>query len=382
MSNEIVLQLHPSPANGRNSEATFVALQGGRILIAWSKFTGSDNTDFGAGVIAARWSDHEGRTWSHDDRVLVENEGSTNVMSPSLLRLHDGRIALLYLRKDGLDQCIPYIRFSSDEAATFSAPVRVIPVAGYHCVNNDRLVQLRSGRLIMAVASCRWRGPALRPVEELLAGDDSERPDYDGQPCLASPALINFYFSDDGGATWYESVGSYYRCFPDGTGVDEPGLVELVDGRLWSYSRSGPLGLPGVGGRQWQSFSTDEGNTWQEPEPSQFVSPCSPMQVKRIPSTGDLLAVWNDQSGRFQVPPPLPISWGRTPLACAVSRDEGATWAHHKLLEDAPDHGFCYPALHFAADAVLISYNAGGATSRNPLDTQRVRRITLDEIYA
>ncbi len=98
--------------------------------------------------------------------------------------------------------------------------------------------------------------------------------------------------------------------------------------------------------------------------------------------TGDLLVVWNDHSGRFRVPKPQPLSWWRTPLVCAISKDEGWTWRHHQLLESAPDHGFCYPAIHFAGDAVLLSYNAGGTGSRNPLDTQRVRRITLDELYA
>jgi hypothetical protein len=102
------------------------------------------------------------------------------------------------------------------------------------------------------------------------------------------------------------------------------------------------------------------------------------MQVKRHPTRKLLVAVWNDQSGYFKVPKPKPISWGRTPLACAASTDEGKTWRGRMLLERAPDHGFCYPAVHFTDDdAVLISYNAGGATTRNPLDLQRVRRVPL-----
>jgi hypothetical protein len=140
--------------------------------------------------------------------------------------------------------------------------------------------------------------------------------------------------------------------------------------------------MEGYGKRQWQTFSRDGGQVWSPPEPSQFVSPCSPMHVKRIPGTGHLLAVWNDHSERFKVPKPEPISWARTPLVSAISDDEGKTWKHHKLLEGAPDHGFCYPAIHFNEDAVLLSYNAGGATTQDPLDRQRVRKITLDEMYA
>jgi len=380
MSNRIVLQLDPNPRNARNSEATFVTLANGRILLVWSKFIGRDNSDFGSGVIASRYSDDDGRTWSQRDRVLVEREGTTNVMSPSMLRLQDGRIALVYLRKDGHELCMPYIRFSSNEARTFTPPVPVIQVPGYYVINNDRMVQLKSGRIILPVALHRRRGPSEVHYDSLLPGEVRPVAPKVG-PMMAQPGLIMYYFSDDGGQTWLESLTSYYRCTGTGHGLQEPGVIELNDGRLWSWTRPGLIGLEGMFDRQWQSFSNDQGQVWSEPEPSQFVSPSSPMQVKRIPSTGDLLAVWNDTSGRFKVPKAKPMSWGRTPLAYAISQDDGATWGHHKLIEKAPDHGFCYPAVHFTGEAVLLSYNAGGASSKMCLDTQRIRRISYRDLY-
>jgi len=377
----IRLQLDPSPTNARNSEAAFVTLKSGRIVLAWSKFTGTDFSDFGAAVIATRYSDDGGLTWSDTDEILVEQEGTVNVMSPSLLRLQDGRIAVLYLRKDsGQRLCMPYIRFSDDELQSLSDPIGVSPVPGYYTVNNDRLVQLRGGRIIMPVSFCRWRAPSTLIEEDYLPGEKRAR-NAAQEPFFASPTIILFYFSDDGGDTWLESLTSYYHCFPTGHGIEEPGLLELKDGRLWSWARSGPLGLEGCGWNQWQSFSEDQGQVWSPPEPSPFVSCCSPLSAKRIPATGDLFAVWNDHSGRFKTPKPEPISWGRTPLVCAVSRDEGKTWGDFKLLESAADHGFCYVAIHFTDDAVLLSYNAGGATTNTPLDTQRVRRIPLDVLY-
>lgn len=105
------------------------------------------------------------------------------------------------------------------------------------------------------------------------------------------------------------------------------------------------------------------------------------MQIKRISKTGHLLSIWNDHSGIFETPTPLPISWGRTPLVCAISEDEGKTWKHHHLLEDSPEHGFCYPAILFTEEAVLISYCSGGATSKIPLDILRVRRILIEKLY-
>ena len=114
--------------------------------------------------------------------------------------------------------------------------------------------------------------------------------------------------------------------------------------------------------------------------------------MKRIPSeyphADDLLAVWNDHSGRFPTPSYDNPAWNgpgwgihRTPLSCAISHDDGRTWHHHFLLEDAPDHGFCYTAIYFVEDAVLLAYCAGGVTTGTVLDRIRMRRIPLAQIY-
>jgi hypothetical protein len=383
--NHVVLQLDPNIEAARNSEATFITLKSGRILLAWSKFLGKDHSDFGASCIAAHWSDDGGLTWSKEGRVLVKRDPrATNVMSPSFLRLKDGRIALLYLRKEGghgMGLCMPFIRFSRDEARTFSEPVTITRALGYYVVNNDRMIQLRNGRIIMPACLCRQRiGWERKPLAR-LPGDTATRYPKVMEPYFAAPCLIMFFFSDDGGKTWLESRTSFYHCFPDGSGLEEPGMIELKSGRLWCWARTGHIGHTYKSLEQWQSFSDDRGQEWSQPEASQFRSPCSPMQVKRIPKTGHLLAVWNDHSGRFKVPKAKPLSWGRTPLVSAISRNEGKTWGHYKLLESAPDHGFCYPAIHFTDEAVLLSYNAGGASSRDCLDTQRVRWIPIEEMY-
>lgn len=386
MSNQVVLQLDPGPNNRRNSEATFVTLKSGRILLYWSKFISDDHSDFGAGVIASRHSDDGGLTWSKKDDVIVRKDrGATNVMSPSLLRLKDGRIALLTLRKEGMGVCLPWMRYSDDETKTWSEPISVNPFPesrGYYVVNNDRLIQTRTGRIMMPVCMCRWRLPHEVKRMKKLPGDTKTHYPEPREPFMAAPTLVFFYFSDDGGKTWLESLTSYYHCLPDGSGAEEPGMIELKNGTLWSWARTGIIGMPGYGAWQWQSFSKDGGQVWSPPSQSVFRSPCSPLQMKRIPKTGHLLAVWNDHSEHFKVPKPKPISWARTPLVSAISKDEGKTWKHFLLLEGAPDHGFCYPAIHFTDEAVLLSYNAGGRTTRNPLDRQRVRRITFDDLYA
>lgn len=359
---KIVLQIDPTDENPRHSEGSFITLKSGRIVFAWSKFSGS-SSDFGEAVIATKYSDDDGKSWSKQDSILIQKEGTTNVMSPSLLRLQDGRIAIVYLRKDGHKICLPYFRTSDDELKTLSDPVLIAHEPGYYVVNNDRIIQARCGRIIVPAALHRYRGPSV-----VLPGEKI-------RSFFASPGLILFWLSDDCGKTWLESLTSYYRCFPSGHGLQEPGVIELNNGKLWSWTR------PGTEGRQWESFSDDLGQTWSEPVASQFVSPNSPMHIKRIPATNHLLAVWNDHSGIFKTEKPQPVSHGRTPLVCAISEDEGKTWKHHRLLEDSPVHGFCYPAIHFTNEAVLIAYCAGGITSKSVLDTLRIRRILIEELY-
>ena len=84
--------------------------------------------------------------------IIITNEGEMNTMSVSLLRLKGGKIALFYLRKNSETYCIPFMRTSSDEAKSWSEPIRCLPTDGYHVVNNDRLLQFQNERLIYPTA--------------------------------------------------------------------------------------------------------------------------------------------------------------------------------------------------------------------------------------
>ncbi len=149
MDNQIVLDLSHRRGNLRNSEGAFVTLKGGRILFVYTHYYGESWADEATARLCSRVSDDGGRTWSERDEVVVENEGGCNVMDVSLLRLQDGRIALFYLRKNSIADCRSYMRTSADEGRSWSDPTLCIPAPGYFCVNNDRVIQLSGGRLVM-----------------------------------------------------------------------------------------------------------------------------------------------------------------------------------------------------------------------------------------
>jgi len=322
---ETLLLVEPSKANPRNSEGSIIELKDGRLFLAYSRFTGG-GADNAPAQIAARVADHDGKAWS-DDRILVDKEGVENVMSVSLLRLTSGEILMLYLLKNSWEDCRPYLRRSTDEMQTLSDRTLAIHDKGYFVVNNDRLVQLSSGRLVIPAA--------LHPCK------DGTFKTWDHR------GIALCYLSDDGGRTWRRSQSALEAPPESRSGLQEPGVVERRDGSLMMWMRTDMK-------CQYQSFSHDGGETWSKAEPSSMMSPVSPATIKRMPWTGDLLLVWNDHSGRHAYAPGR-----RTPLCVAYSTDDGRTWKNSKILEGYPDGWYCYISLTFVDEHAVLSYCAG-----------------------
>lgn len=340
---DIVLNLDPSPENPRNSEGDFIKLRDGRILFVYTHFTGG-GSDHATAHLASRDSDDGGMTWSNESKVVIPNEGSMNIMSVSLLRLHSGDIGLFYLRKNSRRDCRLLMRRSSDEGKTWSEEVVCTNPPEYYVVNNDRVVQLADGRLLVPAALHKWN---------------------DKKQILPADAI--FFLSDDDGKTWRTST-TVLPAIPDSrTGHQEPGVAILPGGRLWMYSRTDQ-------GVQYQSFSDDRGDTWSDAEPTTIYSPVSPASVARIPGTDQLLMVWNDHSTISEE-----LKSKRTPLTIAVSDDSGKTWPRRTVIEDDPQGWYCYTAIEFAGDHVLLGYCATDATIGH-LSRTRIRRIPLEAL--
>jgi hypothetical protein len=106
------------------------------------------------------------------------------------------------------------------------------------------------------------------------------------------------------------------------------------------------------------------------------------MSLVRVPGRTTLLAFWNDRSGRYGLPEPHTRSKNRTPLACAHSHDNGQTWTGHRLIESDHEHGFCYTAVHFVGEHVLLGYSSGGVTSRGVLDKMSVSRMKFADLLS
>lgn len=345
---ETPLVLSPGPANIGNRRSCFFDLADGRLMLLYSYYYGDEEkaNDHSPAYIVARYSDDGGSTWSNSDDVVLENEADMNTVSTSLLRLADGTVALFYSRKNSLSDCLAYVRFSTDECQTWSEAVLCIPdEPGYYVVNNDRVVRLASGRILLPTA--------------LHKGPNGEFVRHGQSMC---------YLSDDDGHTWRRSrtvldrqLGSDRDTDP---GLQEPGVVPLRDGRLMMFMRGG-------GGCQYLSYSDDGGDTWSAAQASDIASPLSPASIKRIPSTDDLLMVWNNNGQDER----------RTPLTVAVSGDDGQSWEHVQDLFTDPIGHFCYTAIHFTETHVLLGHTAGQRPGQG-LNILQITRFPIERLYA
>lgn len=332
-------------ANPRYSEGSVIVLRDGRLFYATTEFEGS-GSDFARARIIAVESADGGRTWG-PPRVLQENVGKQNVMSVTLRRLDprglaDGPIGMFYLVKNSYTDLQVQLRVSEDECRTFgeAVAVAVTRLPGYHVLNNDRVTVLSSGRLVVPIASTG---------------------DVEGENRFVSSCVL----SDDRGRTWRHSRG---RVPYPRRGAMEPEVLERADGGLLMHIRT-QLGHIAV------SESTDGGETWGEPRSWGVRSPESPATLRRIPSTGDLLLVWNDtyREGEGH-------GGKRTPLTAAVSTDEGRTWTHRRDLETSDDHTFAYTSIAFDEGRVLMTYYV--SDDQTGRISSRFRSIPIAWFYA
>ncbi len=277
-----------------------------------------------------------GRTWREDGRLQME-WNLTGMLSDggiTFLRLQDGRLAFLGHRHvEGLfGGGLPVFSTSSDEGKTWTPARTIGEPEGVWYVMNDRMIQMKNGRLVV---------PVSHMPKELGAGEG----DCNLGLC---------FFSDDAGETWKSS--SEPAALSDGRGMAEPCVAEVEGGRLLMLARTGS-------GCKYAAWSEDGGDTWSTPEPTTLIAACSSLTLKTLPdahSTGSgqgrLIVFYNHaktlRAGAF---------FPRTPLCYAVSSDGGKSWGEPVLVDESgvqlKDRQVIYPSICFTAEGMLVVYS-------------------------
>lgn len=309
-----------------------IVLENGDILMAapW----GRPPTNFEQ--IAAKFpvpmlyrSNDGGRTWKEQGRMKMDwaLSGLISDGGTSFLRLRDSRIAAVFNRHvKGLHGGgTPVIAFSNDDGGTWTPARVLIEQDDAFYVMNDRLIQLRSGRLVLPVA--RKVGKSEGDRDEGLA-----------------------MLSDDSGATWRLSRGTARIEAP--RGLAEPCVAELGDGRVLMMGRTGM-------GSHHTAHSADGGETWSKPQATTLEAACSPLTLKALPD-GRLIVFYNHA-------PPIKAGafFPRTPLCYAVSGDGGETWSPPVIVDDEglvnKDRQNIYPSICFTKEGMLVMWSTHGA---------------------
>lgn len=309
-----------SKTNPRYSEGSILPLADGSLLYATTEFVGS-GSDHAEARIVARISKDGGRNWDKSI-ILQQPEDGKNIMSVTLRYLtaplrDDTAIGLFYVRKNSLSDMHPYLRISSAKTPLkFGKESALTTEAGYQGINNDRITRLNDGRLLAPM----WFSPDIKKISHIKS--------Y----CL---------FSDDAGKTWKKSkdIIDYSK-----RGAMEPEIIEFADGDLGMLIRtqSGHIAI---------ARSKDRGESWSQPESWNVRAPEAPATLRRIPSTGDLLLIWNDNYDKG-----AGHSGKRSPLTAAISHDEGKSWQHKKNIENSNEHTYSYISLTFMNGRAIMSY--------------------------
>ena len=366
-----VLFLETGKGNPRNGEGSFIRLKNGDILHAYTEYFGDDWTDHAIAHICACISSDEGESWSEKFVLLEKDENAENYMSVSLLRMANGDLGMIFLRKEDASKrekefycnflCMPMFTRSADEGKSWSEPIVMGVDDGYYCGINDGVAVQRSGRILMPMSSHK----------------------------KGESATVIITYSDDDGKSWGVLPHEFKTPFSEKTiGLGEPGVYEISDGELWMWCRT-------LYGHQYESRSYDNGVSWTGVEPNfYFTSPDSPMRVKDV---GDYtVAIFN----------PVPClctredytvrgSIRRTPLVCAVSDDRGRSFdsfgscvngkkmiefsCRAFYLEDDLTSTYCYPSIIAVKDGFLVAYyhsNGGDYT----LNCLKITKVYYDEI--
>ena len=310
----------------RHSEASILELADKSLLIAWQRH---ERSKFGSGdqapsTISLMNSYDGGATWCNQRVAAAMIEGCTNVYSPSLYRLSDGKIALFFKRYMQLVGGKPilsnfYCRISEDEGKTWG-PERLYWERQIFSTINHAAKRIASGVTLLPLVQSQggWGAPDERYYVSVLRSEDD---------------LL----------TWTESN----KITVPMRGLMEPCIAQRMDGSLNMVMRTQL-------GSVFCSESHDDGRTWSKAQATGLRTPESCPCVATIPNTDVQIVVWNNSE--------YDMNWRshygkRTPLTIALSRDGLKTFTDYYNIETDPNRAFSNPSITFTSDGVcLLNY--------------------------
>jgi len=337
------LQVTPPIAEGYNWRvtcATICRAPGGDLLCAW--YGGPSQPESGTvdphGLVHLSRLAPGGEAWS-EPVVLGDAPKGVAVLDPVLFEYPVGTVtAVRSLQTDcswgEVGGAYVYLNRSTDDGYTWSERVILdgLPAAR---TKNQPFVE---------GATC------VLPVALELTVEEPIGPHPEGEVIAFRDVAV--VVSTDNGTTWRQTA---LLQTADGTRIMEPTTVELSDGRLLMYMRSGPpagefVWPEGQPGRIWQSTSDDGGVTWTEPRRTELPNNNSGFDMCRT-AEGRLFLVYNNHSRLG--PDTQSLLNNRYPLVLAESTDDGTIWRDIATLDPGPGFEVSYASIICDPDGLL-----------------------------
>jgi sialidase-1 len=274
--------------------------------------------------IVMRRSDDGGRKWS-DYEVVIESAGVTTGNPCTLLDRETGAVFLAFCRgaADGVINKSAHVVKSTDDGRTWSEPIEITNAAKaddwtYVFTGPGHGIQLQSGRLVIPCSA--QYGPQFSYV---IYSDDHGVSWQRGERVVGEGTL-------DDSVKWKELGDSMPDYAPNNVS-DEPGIVELSDGRVYMNARS-RLQM----GHRAYAYSNDGGVTWSKmkfhPDLPESVVDGS---LARLPVPNVLLV--SRPTFEYEKGMQYGGMWShRRDLTVSISSDNGKTWPISKLIHQGP----------------------------------------------
>jgi len=323
----------------KNGEGATIRLKDGTLLHAFSRHMRPranpekyENPDLWPALIARTESRDNGLTWS-EPAVMFRSSIGENAMQPSFSRLTNGELGVSYSQINSLSSATKVFRYSGDEGKSWSPEIPISPTGQYWTSAHDRMVVLRSGRILLTLHHKKV------PIPEHIITQVAYSDDH-GRTWRLSPQQIDV---PDAIPAFLAKFGGRFK-----QGFWEASIAQRADGSLFMLGRT-------YGGWLYRTESRDEGLTWTKPVPSSLMSSAAPGRVESIPGTNDLLVVWNSCC----LDPANGLLGQRLVLSSAISTDGGASWKWKRDIESVmPGTSVEYPAITILDGTVFLTYRA------------------------
>ena len=309
--------------------STLVELKGGGILVAY--FGGSWEKAPDTAIWVSR---KRGQAWEYP-RVAADIRG-VPLWNPVLFRRNDGSIRLFFKAGKEISEWKTYFSDSYDEGESFTPPAELVPGddSGGRGPVKNKPIRLKNGA-VLAPASLEAGGIWDCFVD--ISADD----------CVSwtksAPVPLRRVLLHQGGSTDAQIIHRPYDPhLLFGRGMIQPTLWEDETGGVHMLCRT-------TSSRIFRSDSLDGGHTWSLAYDTGLPNNNSGIDACVLPD-GALVLAYNPREnlpGYYKGP--------RTPLAAAVSLDQGRTFQPLLTLEDQAGN-FAYPAVIAEGNRVMITY--------------------------